>query len=663
MFFRLKRSPTGQVLQLLEAFRPRGGSPRQRVVISLGHAAIPQAEQPAIAQAIHNHYYRFAQPELMPSSLSTAAQPWVDQIIKRIDRQARWKPWVQPESATDGDGETLDGVLIDQVTHTQSAELGPALVGWRIWQKLGLPEYLAQLGFNEVQSQAAAAAVINRLVDPVSENALGEWLERSALLDLWPQAKDLGSRDRFYRVSDKLLEHRNDLEKHLRKRQGQLLNLDRTILLYDLTNSYFEGEALGNPKAQRGKSKEKRNDRPQIVVGIIFDGEGFELAHQVFAGNQSDAKSLVEMAQALQELLEPGDLLSGGQKPLVIMDAGVATRANLRWLRRQDFNYLVNDSRRGRKLYRAEFLEKEKFAVLAGREHKPEVRVRCLADPHPWKPEDEEKEAQTSPPKTEAEAEAEAAWIEQIILCWSEGRQRKEQAIRSRVEENYRRALAKLDERVQKGKLKEPAKIQRAIGRLQQKHVRVQRFYQVQVQEIHPPAEPEGKKDPKVPKLKIQWNRVEDKSEADEELLGSYVLRTDRQDVTASSFWGLYMKLTQAEEGFKMLKSDLGLRPNPHQKEDRVEAHVFITVLAYHLLRHVLYLLESKKDSRQWETIKRILQTHDYTTILLPTKGGQVMRVRRAGLPEECQKHIYEILGIEWKSLPVTKQKVKMMDK
>jgi hypothetical protein len=133
------------------------------------------------------------------------------------------------------------------------------------------------------------------------------------------------------------------------------------------------------------------------------------------------------------------------------------------------------------------------------------------------------------------------------------------------------------------------------------------------------------------------------------------VLRTDRQHLSAAELWSLYMGLTKAEEGFRALKSSLGLRPNYHQLEDRVEGHVFLTVLAYHLLRRVLHTLEEARENRSWETLRTILETHCYTTILLPTRSGRTYRLRRAGQPEECQKAIYRALGIQWDKLPQAK--------
>ncbi len=618
MFFRRKQSASGQSLQLLESYRNAQGQPRHRVVVSLGDLALPTAHWPAVATAVANQLY--GQSQLLPLALPAAESRLVEAIIKRVDREGRWQPVgrVEIAPADAGTAPTLDGVLVEQVSHTHTTALGPSLVGWEAWQRLGLPKLLADLGFNPAQVQAAAISVIHRLVCPGSERALLAWLPNSSLPELLGCAVNEGIKDRFYRVSDQLLACRAGVEKHLRRQQEVLFNLDRTILLYDLTNSYFEGAALGNPKAKRGHSKEKRNDCPQIVVGMIFDQYGFELAHRVFEGNQNDGKSLVTMVSELQQILGPEERSADAAKPLIILDGGVGTQKNLTLLRQHGWGYLVNDSRRGRAVYRKEFLQAEGFVALERHAGQSAVRVRVLADP----------ESKATPP-------------DQLVLCHSQGRREKETAIRSQAEVRFLAALAKLALRVQSGRLIDVTKIQRAIGRIQMRHGRIQRFYAVALTSAPPRV--------------VTWSRVDEAYASDDELLGCYVLRTDRQNLSGPELWSIYMGLTKAEAGFRALKSSLGLRPNYHQLQGRVEGHVFLTVLAYHLLRWVLHTLEEARENRSWETLRSILQTHCYTTILLPTRSGQTYRIRRAGQPEECQKQIYRALDIQWDKLPQTK--------
>ena len=647
MFFRLKKTPTGQVLQLTESYRNGDGKPRQRVVLSLGDAFIEEADKKAIAKSVEKKLYGIE--ELFPSENSRNARQWIDRIIKRVERDGRWRPLREASGneESSSSAEVLDGVLVDKVTHTNTSQLGPFLVGLHAWQSLGMGDFLKNLEFTNAQCYAAVVSVINRLVEPLSENALLDWLPGTALPELLNFELTPKSKDRFYRISDKLLEYESKIMKHLRVKQESIFNYDKSIILYDLTNTHFEGGCGRNQKAKRGRNKQKRNDCPQIVVGMVFNCDGFELGHKIFEGTRSDSKSLIDMIKDLESLLEPGSILKE-TKPLIILDSGIATRKNLTLLRDKGFSYLVNDNRRGRLKYKEEFLSGEGFEIISGRNKAPDVQVRVINDPQPFK-------AKTENP-SEAKNKVKEEFAERIVLCKSENRREKELAIFSSSEKKYSEALNKLVKRVEEGDLKDPKKIERAIGRLQSKSPRVNRYYDVQLVELAPPAstEKESSKEKVLPSKRVQVTR-KDKTSSETELCGCYVLRTDLKNLSADEVWKLYMMLTRAEDGFKALKSSLGLRPNRHHREDRVDAHVCITIMAYHLLRFILYTLENLGDNRDWETIKRVLRTHCYTTIIIPTAKGITYRIRKAGEPEETQKEIYRALGVDWKKLPTKK--------
>lgn len=606
MFFRLKATGSGQVLKLVESYRDDTAKPRHRAVVSLGNAAMDPKDWKLIAKAVEDRLYGHEQ--LLARELSEHQREWVDRIARQVASEGRWSPLVSAGGAR----ATIDGVRAEEVTHTETTELGPVLVGWQTWKRLGMVELLQSLGLNRSQSQAAAISVINRLVDPSSEHSLLDWYRRSGLPELMGNSLRGAGDDRFYRISDLLLARQSALEKHLRERQESLFNLDRTVLLYDLTNTHFEGLCAQNPKAQRGANKQKRNDCPQIVVGMVFDRWGFQMAHRIFPGAQHDSKSLLAMI---------GDLNTAAgnvtHKPLIVMDAGVATRQNRALLREHGFRYLVNDTRGCRAQYREQFGRSDEFRVVKGREGKAPVKVLVLDDPR---------------------GSDSGGAPDRVVLCKSGRRADKELAILSNAEKRFLEALASL---AQRG-LRDRDKMLQALGRIQAQHPRVRRYYQVKLEEQ------DGK-------IALSWTRDNELFAQVSALCGCYVLRTDERTLNEHELWQLYICLTHAEDGFKALKTNLGLRPNPHHKEARVDAHVLICVLAYHLLRTILWTLEQKGDHRNWETLKHVLQTHCYTTILLPTASGQTHRIRKAGQPEECQKAIYRQLGIDWTGLPTSR--------
>lgn len=610
MFFRKKTTPSGEVLQLIESYRDGEGRPRNRVVVSLGGADIPAEHWKLLAGAVEQRL-RGAGGDLFAFDYPDVIRHWADRIVRQIDRNEKARP--HPRVADDA--YILDGVRVDKVTHEHTAILGPVLAGSHAWRALGMPECLRQLGLNDSQIEAAAAETLNRLVDPCSENALGDWVRSTALPELFGPGIARGGRDRFYRVSDLLLKFRAEIEAHLRGRYRRMFSYERTMVLYDLTNTYFEGACEGNPKARRGRSKHKRDDCPQIVVGMVFDEKGFAMSHRIYEGNQSDSPTLIDMVESLKATLadEP-DLFQA--EPLLIVDGGLASRKNLDAIRAAGLRYLVNDSRPGRKALGEEFLRDDLFELVEARGRKRPVRVRKMADP--------------------------AGTGDTLLLCKSEGRQEKEQAICDGAHERLREALDGLAKRVSAGRLKDPVKIERTIGRLLSKHPRAARFYDVKLQK-----DACGNR--------VSWQLLNDQTDADAKLLGCYVLRTNNEHFTADEIWRTYMTLTRAEDGFRALKSDLGLRPNRHHVEGRVDAHVFITILAYHLQRFLLFQLECADDHRRWQSVNRLLATHAYTTIILPTTQSGTTRIRKAGQPEESQKHLYKTWGIDWRALPTLK--------
>lgn len=640
MYFFLKKSASGQTLQLLEAYRLRGsGSPRHRVVISLGDLPVRAAWYKPLAGLITRRLrgeLNLADMKLPPEALRQA-----DDILLRIERRNREEPLVLPAtcqappplsipstaaavSAAPGDPvenrpapiplSVVNGVLLDQVEHTHDTALGPLLCALQAWDVLGLPGLLQRLGFNDAQMQAAAALVTSRLHEPMSENALVNWLPFSSFPDLLGPEVLRGGTDRYYRTGDKLFENAAVIERHLRERIGQHFGLKRTILLYDLTNFHFEGICAGNPKARRGHNKQKRNDCPQVVVGLVFDEHGFALAHSMFSGNTNDAKTLPEMVKAMQGLCKSDDLLDS-ITPTVIMDGGLATDANKKLLRAHGYHFLVNDKRTRRGAWRQEFAA-DGFQPIAGRHPGQEVLVRMIELPEQG---------------------------ERLLLCKSAGRRGKELAIRSSAELRLRSDLEKLDKRLRAGKLKDENGAAQALGRLRERHSRVARYYDLRLEKA------DGR-------LSLSWIRDNERWGDDDELTGNYILRTSRDDLSGPEIWSLYMTLSKAEEGFRLVKGELGLRPNHHQKDERVDTHAFITILAYQLLRFILHSLEAKGDYRSWRVLKRILLTHCYATMNLPTTDGWTLRIRKPGVPEACQWDIYHALGIaSLAGLPVAK--------
>lgn len=383
--------------------------------------------------------------------------------------------------------------------------------------------------------------------------------------------------------------------------------------MYDLTNSYFEGSGADNALARRSvASKEKRSDCPLISVGIVLDAEGFIIRHKVFAGNISDCKTLLDTVADLEHIAE------GETKPVVIVDGGMASQANLDALRERGYDYIVNGKRRSRSEFANDFLEIDSFRLVEGRGQageKQPVFVRRIR-----------------------------SGDETVVLCRSAGRKQKEDAIQDNAERKLIDGLETLCARITRNekrlKLDEgPALVNRAIGRLISRTTRASRLYTIQY-------DPETRR--------LQWERKDPEWDATRDLHGCYHLRSTLE-LEDQQLWRLYITLVRVEDAFRSMKSDLGLHPFHHQLADRCCAHIWITVLAYHLLRWIEHSLKLSGYDCTWRTLRRRLDTHGYTTLVLPDADGLEHHVRKPGRPNPTQKLIYNLLGIDWTALPISR--------
>ena len=603
MYIREKKTKTTPVLQLVSGARDHDGKVRQHIILSLGNVPIPDELRKTIAHEVENRMNGYQR--LM--ALDQEVAEWVDFILKKLEDEGKLPP-VGHHELESVPAMVVDGILFGQIEHENGTLLGPLLPLESAWNSLGISCLLKKHKFSSRQINSAKISIFNRLLDPGSENELLSWAKTTSLNEVLGEKIELSGEDRFYRVSDKLLACRDELEVHLRDREQDLFNLSRTIVLYYLTNSYFEGEAAANPKAMRSaNSKEKRRDRPVVSVGLVLDGEGFPLTHKVFPGNMNDSRSLAEAVNDLQHLC------GNGTKPLVVLDGGIATVANLAYLTEHGFDYVVNGKRTTRQHFAADFLATEYFHKVGERDDKAPVLVRRL-------------ESET----------------ENILLCRSGERKKKEDAIVSRTEEKLIGALEKLRMRVVRndGKLhidKGSEAINRNIGKICGRYTRASKFYTVEF----------------TPESRIlSWKRDDEKYQADAELHGCYHLRCSRKDLSDDVIWHIYITLTKVESAFRLLKSDLGLRPFFHHGEDRCDGHIWVTILAYHLLRWVEYSLQTANCKLTWQATRRILSTHCYCTMVIPTADGKVRHLRKPRRPDEQQQAVYANMGIDWSALP-----------
>ena len=570
-----------------------GKGPRQRTICSLG----------SLQPAPHQQWLALA--HKMESALQgqlslSGSQPPPALLVARA-RKGRSH---RRESATvrqpPGSFFLIDTDHVDTEEHR---EAGTVHVGHQIWRQLDMDTILARAGLSKRACTLSEAMTLNRLIFPLSEHAMPDWIRRTAMADILGEDFSELNEDALYRNLDKLHPNREAIERELGEREKTLFNLDDTLYLYDLTSTYFEGQAKQNPQAKRGYARDKRPDCKQVVVGLVLDRDGFPKAHEIFDGNRQDRSTVDEMLTVLER--------RSGKRPgsTVIVDRGMAYEENLKQIRGHGYHYIVA----GRQAERNEWLDD-----IENEEEWEEV-IRLPSPHNPFQK------------KSSVQVKRRTKQGEVYILCISAGREEKDRAIRVKHEERLIKDLHGLKARVEKGQLKKSEKIHEAIGRLKERYPRVARYYRMEYDAEH---------------NRVGWQEEAEKKAIAAKLDGSYVLKTDRQDLTADETWRTYSLLTRVESAFRSMKSPLMERPIFHHLKNRTQTHIFLCVLAYHLLVAIEKRFLDKGIHTSWWTIRQQLNTHQVLTVVLPTADGRVLKIRKAGSPEPVHREIYETLRI-----------------
>ena len=573
---------------------PKG--PRQRTLCSLGSLEPAPAEDwLGLAHKIQS---------------ALQGQPSLTGLPAEVQQMSQRAPQEKQRTAPSPSAVTIEAAKVEI---EEAREVGPVHAGHQLWQQLGLDTILRRAGLSPRACILTEAMILNRLICPRSEHAMPDWIRRTALGDILGEDFSGLPDEALYRNLDRLHPNREHIERELAEREKTLFDLDDTVYLYDLTSTYFEGQAQANAQAKRGYSRDKRRDCKQVVVGLVLDREGFPKAHEVFDGNTQDGASLDAMLDALEKRtgLRPGTT--------VIVDRGMAYDENLEQIQKRGQHYLVAGLPGERKQWLDELESDEGWEEV-------------MRTPSPQNPFQK---------KTRVQIKRQAKDDLVYLLCRSEGREEKDRAIRETQEAKLVADLSKLQQRVSKGQLKEENKIQQAMGRLLERYPRVARYYQI--------AYDSAQRD-------LGWKELAEKKATAQKPDGSYVLKTDRQDLTTDEIWRTYLLLTRVEDAFRNMKSPLMERPIFHQLKNRVQTHIFLCVLAYHLLAAMEHRFLQAGVHTSWWTLRQQLSTHQVATIVLPVdQHNRVLKIRKATTPEPIHREIYATLRIPVEVMKPTK--------
>jgi hypothetical protein len=591
--------------QLIESIRTPAG-PRQRLVLNLGFVDLHPDKWKELANTIESEVHKQSRLFVTDPQIEKLARHYAKVIVREtLNKESE-------RAASDNGADRLSAdyqsVDVNSVSSSDARKIGAEHVVLAQMREYKFDKMLTQLGFTANQINYAKILIAGRLVHPSSERETARWAnEDTAILELLQSSINVYD-TALHRTAVLLWKQHDKIEQRLSQAAREIFGLKETIILYDLTNTYFEGSKKGSKIAKHAKSKDKRDDRPVITLALTLDGQGFPKQSKVFEGNISEPGTLEKMLDGLSNVVDGFN----SQKTIVI-DAGIATEDNLEIIERKQFKYLAVSRK---KSYGDDFWQGS-----------------------------QEQEIQLSDKKTRLKVKLVTTKKELYLLCHSEAKEAKEKGILERRLKKFEEGLNGMNKGLKKKRThKKYDKIIERIGRLKEKYG-VGSLYDIDVKQQKGVA------------TQIIFNKNPN-GKAKEKRVGEYVIRTNRLDLIEEEISKIHRTLTTIEDSFRSMKSELGLRPNYHKRDDTGTAHIFITVIAYHIIAGILKKLRTNGINYSWHTIRNILSTQVRVTTSFKTEDKATIHIRTSTTPTLKQSEIYSKLGLLQKPLKQVKIKL-----
>lgn len=602
--FSLRKHPQSGKLsgyyRLVESYRNADNRVCHRTILNVGFMEDVTPEQlNRIQKQLTDKY------EQKPSVFQQQDDPVVNQYVEEFWRR------ILTSRKFDLDASPTPSRMVnmDTLQHSNAREIGAENIAYQTWEKLQLTPLLLSVGFTPEQAMFAATQVVSRAVYPASELKTARWIkENSAVCELTGYDLNQVTKDRLYKSALDLYRVKDVLEKHLSKRTNELFDLEDKIILYDLTNTYFEGEKRNSQLAKFGRSKEKRSDAKLVVLALVVNLEGFIKYSSILEGNIADCATLSAMIEKLASHTCPGPAV-------VVLDAGIATEENLKLIESKGYRYLCV-SRTRLKDYS---YVPDRLTTLLETKSKQTIRLRSV----------------TTEKNTDYYLEVK-----------SPSKEKKEEGMKLQFEKRFEEELQKIHAALHsKGGVKQTDKVHQRIGRAKEKYPSVQHYYDIAVSS-----------DPNTGQAtQLTWEKDPNKHLEKNESLGVYFLRTNLNVQEEYVVWNIYNTIREIENAFRTLKTDLDLRPIYHKNDDATMAHLHLGIVAYWLVNTVRYQLKTNGIKNCWSEIVRIGNTQKVLTTSGTNTYGKIISTRKCTLPNENLKQIYNIL--QTKHQPFTKRK------
>ncbi len=579
--------------RLVESYRNNLDEVRQRTLLSIGFLNELSGDQIDLVQkGIRDRIS--GQTHLFDDSLVNIH---VEQFYQRLVKENKIDTLQKDPNK---DFETID---MNTLKNKHSREVGSEWLSLQVLKQLGIDVFLKDRGWSEENISLAMSHIVSRAVYPASELKTVRFMEEnSAVCELTGYDIKNLTKDNLYQISKKLFKEKEGLESYLSKTTNELFDLQDRIILFDLTNTYFEGEKRNSKLARYGRSKEKRSDCPLVVLALVVNIEGFVKYSSIYQGNMADSKTLGDMIDRLRLATSSCD-----SRAIVVIDAGIATEDNLLLIQSKGYNYVcVSRSN----------LKKYKQVVTA-----PTIKVKDKKDRY----------IELARLQTENDSEY-------FLKVTSPTKKQKEVAMKSQFQQRFEDGLERIVQSLgKKSGVKRYDKVCERIGRLKQKYPSIHRIYKIDIL-----------KDEKEICSSVNWEQIPRIASQKQEECGIYFLRSNLKESDEKLIWTIYNSIRNIESSFRTLKTDLDLRPVFHKSDEATQAHLHLGLLAYWVVNTVRFQLKKQKINSEWREIVRIMNTQKCVTTTALNIKEQWVSIRRCSEPEEKAKQIYDVLKLKY---------------
>jgi hypothetical protein len=614
--------------RLVESYRNAGERVCHRTILNAGYLDELTTDQLNLIQKIlttkvANHDNPLFE---LPYTDDTTVIRYVEEFYQRMVAEKRIDVLVEKkDKKANRNGKDMQLIDLNSIRNKDVREVGAEWLSYQAMCQLQIAPFLASLGWSEDQVRLAQTHIISRAVYPASELETTRWIrENSAVCEITGYNTEQITKDRLYAISKKLYSEKEALEQHLSVRTNELFDIQDKIILYDLTNTYFEGRKQGSKLAKYGRSKEKRSDAKLVVLGLVINPEGFIKYSSIMEGNMADSKTLEGMIGKLRIKTS-----SSARKALVVIDAGIATDENLKMILDNGYHYLCV-SRSNLKTYNIE-VGAATVSVTDNRKQKIEL-CRVKSDRN----------------------------TDYYLKVESHSKELKERSMNEQFRSRFEAGLQQIaDSLIKKGGVKQEDKVHERIGRLKQKYPSIQRYFDIETA-VKEEAETKRKKkntEPDKEKKRIvtsvKW-AIKDDVDINARS-GVYFLRTSLEAKSEENIWQFYNIIREIEATFRVLKTDLDLRPIYHRKDENTMAHLHLGLLAYWLVNTVRHQLKQEEINSCWREIVRTMNTQKAVTTLAQNNHEEVIMIRRCSEPNIQVLKLYDAL--KYKYAPFVKRK------